>query len=71
MGASETAVENFAVGEVRGQAFPHANARATREESEVGDGFAFDVLLFEGGYRIGEPRGVGVWSGFCSKRIAP
>ena len=57
MGASESAVENFVIGKVRGQAFPHANARATREESEVGDGFAAGVFLFEGGYRIRESRG--------------
>ena len=53
------------IGKIRGQTFPHANAGAAREESEVGNGFEAGVFLFEGGYRIRESRGVGV--GFCGK----
>ena len=67
MGASESAVENFAVGEVRGQAFPHAYAGAAREEGEVGDGLAFGVFLLESRDRLGEAGGVGVLLG--AKRL--
>ena len=63
MGTSESAVENFAVGEVRGQAFPHAYTGTAREEGEVGDWLAFGVFLLESRDRLGEAGGAGSFLG--------
>ncbi len=59
MRTSESAIEDFAVRKVLVQTFPHADARAAREEGEVGGGFSFGIILLEGDHGLGEAGGIG------------